>query len=175
MCNINKFLNAHIELMDFCMRCEKDGKKTCNQDVTKCDDLKVKLKRLYLEKLYPFHPCRKCLVRGSCAKENECGDYLFFAHSRLVADCELNYDVVFFSSDKCPIIRNHRLAITREYWNSNPDWEELIDFDFTKKYITEIKDSIYYSDLLDIAKKYCEYCTYAEYKMFERFFKYEFF
>lgn len=171
----NKFRDAHNELMDFCMKCEKDEKAKCDQDITECDDLKLKLNRLYFEKLYPFHPCRKCLVRATCLKEKECGDYLIYVHSRLVADCKFNFKIVFFSSDKYPILMAPRLEITRDYWNQNPGWEELIDFDFTKKYITEIKNSIHYSKLLNIAKEYREYCAFANYMGREKFFEEEFF
>ena len=135
----------------------------------------MKMKKLYYEKLYPFHPCGKCLVRSSCQGKVECEDYWFYYHSRHIANCELIDNVAFFTSDKNPFISGHRLAITREYINSDPRLKKIVDFDVTEKYITEMRNSTYYYKLLDTVKQYIEYCAYAEDNRGKKFFKDEFF
>jgi hypothetical protein len=37
-----------------------------------------------------------------------------------------------------------------------------VDLDVTEKYITEIKNSTIYYDLLDTVRQYLEYCAYVE-------------
>jgi hypothetical protein len=175
MNNHNKFQDAHSELMDFCMRCEKDKKAECGQDPTECDDLRRELRRLYFENLYPFHPCRECLVRPSCQGNGDCDDYWFYYHSRNIADCELTDNVAYFTSDRSPFIRGHRLSITEEYINSDPRLKKIIDFDVTAKYIAEMKSSAYYHELLETVRQYREYSAYVEENRGESSFKEEFF
>jgi hypothetical protein len=170
----NKFQAAHYELVEFCNKCHSIEKVTCDQINVECDKLNLKLKKLYYEKLYPFHPCGKCLVRPvGCG--NSCDEYWFYYHSRDIADCELKDNVAFFTSDRSPFIRGHRLAITREYINSDPRLKKIIDFDVTEKYIAEMKNSSYYFELLETVRLYLEYRDYVDENRGERSFIEEFF
>jgi hypothetical protein len=171
----NKFRAAHYELVGFCNKCQSDEKVTCDQINATCDKLNWRIKELYYEKLYPFHPCGMCLVRGSCQGKFSCDEYWFYYHSRDIANCELTDNVSFFTSDRSPFISGHRLAITREYINSDPRLKKIIDFDVTEKYITEMKNSVYFNQLLDTVRQYLEYCAFAESNRGQRFFKDEFF
>jgi hypothetical protein len=171
----NKFQAAHYELVEFCNECQSSEKDKCDQINVECDKLNSKLKELYYEKLYPFHPCGRCLVRVPCQGSGDCKDYWFYYHSRHTAECELTDNVAYYTSDKKPFISGHRLAITEEYINSDPRLKKIIDFDVTEKYITEMKNSFYYNHLLDTVRQYLEYCVYAEENRGQRFFKVEFF
>jgi len=170
----NKYKAAHDELMEFCEKCQSDEKATCDQLGVGCGNLDRRLKKLYYEKLYPFHPCAKCLVRPvGCG--NQCDDYWFYYHSRSIANCELIDNVTFFTSDRSPFISGHRLAITKEYINSDPRIKKIVDFDVTAKYTAEMKNSAYYCDLLDTVRQYLEYCDYAEDNRGETSFMEDFF
>ena len=171
----NKFQAAHYELVEFCNECKSSGKHTCDQIALECEKLGSKLKELYYEKLYPFHPCRKCLDCSSFQYPTKCDDYWFYNHSRYIASCELTDNVVYFTSDKSPFISGHKLAITREYINSDPRLKKIVDFDVTAHYITEIKSSEYYYNLLETVRQYLEYCNYVEDNQEEKTFFDEFF
>jgi hypothetical protein len=160
--DMNIFIAAHNELVGFCIKCQSSEKPTCDQVSATCDELNMKMKELYYEKLYPFHPCGKCLVRVPCQGRGDCKDYWFYYHSRDIADCELTNNVAYFTSDRSPFIRGHRLAITREYINSDTRLKKIVDFDVTAKYIAEMKNSSYYHDLLDTVRQYREYRDYVE-------------
>ena len=160
--NRNNFQMVHYELVEFCNKCQSSEKFTCDQINVECDKLSSKLKELYYEKLYPFHPCGRCLVRVPCQGSGDCKDYWFYYHSRDIADCELTDNVAYFTSDRSPFIRGHRLAITEDYINSDPRLKKIVDFDVTAKYITEMKNSAYYEELLETVRQYLEYCAYVE-------------
>ncbi|BBO76178.1 hypothetical protein DSCW_35950 [Desulfosarcina widdelii] len=172
----NKFMTAHDELVNFCRKCEKDGKKTCEWIGVGCKKFKGELERLYYEKLYPFHPCtEECLPLPACQRKRHCDEYWFFIHSRCTAENELKDLVSFYASDKSPLIGGPRLVITKEYINSDPRLKKEVDFDVTEKYITEMKSSAYYTELLDTVRQYQEYCDLADQFPDESFFNHEFY
>jgi hypothetical protein len=171
----NKFQAAHYELIEFCQKCQSSEKAICDPVNVECDKFNQRLKKLYYEELYPFHPCGKCLVRASCQGGNNCDEYWFYYHSRNIANCELIDNVTYFTSDRSPFISGHRLAITREYINSDPRLKKIVDFDVTEKYISEIKNSTIYNDLLDTVRQYLEYSAYVADNRGERSFAEGFF
>ena len=65
--------------------------------------------------------------------------------------------------------------ITKEYINSDLRLKKEVDFDVTEKYITEMKSSAYYTELLDTVRQYQEYCDLADQFPDESFFNREFY
>ena len=154
----NKFELVHNSLIEFCNKCSSDKKNDCEKYNKRCASYSIEYKNLYYSILYPFHPCRKCLTRAMCGIGREdCREYWHYYRVRLVADCEIKDNVVFFSKEKIQIITGHKDLITEEYIKSVEFFRNHVDLEVTKNYIDEIKNEPYYPEVLLTVRQYLVY------------------
>ena len=158
--NRNNFEIVHKELIDFCEECTLIKKANCSKYDEKCTEYSNRYDDLYYSTLYPFHPCKKCLAIGDCSisKPSECNTYWHFCRMRLVAECEIKNNVVYFSKEKLQMVCGPADLITEEYLKSNSFFRKAVDFRVTADYIAEIKREPIYSELLSTVRQYLEYC-----------------
>ena len=102
MRNNNKFWAAHNELMDLCKKCQSNGKAKCDQIGNRCNKFERKLAHLHYEKLYPFDPCKECLVRPRCS--SECEEYQRYFQVVQYTDIEVRGYSACFTKDNTPFI-----------------------------------------------------------------------
>jgi len=162
--NRNNFEIVHKELIEFCEECTLSKKANCSKYDEKCTEYSNRYDDLYYSTLYPFHPCKKCLAIGNCgsSKPSECNKYWHFCRMRLVAECEIKNNVVYFSKEKLQMVCGPADLITEEYLKSNSFFRKAVDFRVTADYIAEIKREPIYSELLSTVRQYLEYCLIHE-------------
>ena len=162
--NHNNFEIAHTEFIEFCEECTLSKKTDCSGYDEKCREFSYKFDELYYTTLYPFHPCKKCLPIGDCGRSKPCActAYWHFCRMRLVAECEIKNNVVFFSSEKIQMVCGPADLITEEYLKSNSFFRKAVDFQVTADYIAGIKSEPIYSELLSTVRQYLEYCSIHE-------------
>ena len=162
--NRNNFEIVHKELIEFCDKCTLSKKANCSKYDEKCTEYSNRYDDLYYSTLYPFHPCKKCLAIGDCSnsKPSECNTYWHFCRMRLVAECEIKNNVVYFSKEKLQMVCGPADLITEEYLKSNSFFRKAVDFRITADYIAEIKREPIYSELLSTVRRYLEYCLIHE-------------
>jgi len=175
--NRNNFEIVHKELIDFCEECTLSKKANCSKYDEKCTEYSNRYDDLYYSTLYPFHPCKKCLAIGNCgsSKPSECNKYWHFCRMRLVAECEIKNNVVYFSKEKLQMVCGPADLITEEYLKSNSFFRKAVDFRITADYIAEIKREPIYSELLSTVRQYLEYCLIHEQNSDETEFVEEFY
>jgi hypothetical protein len=81
---------------------------------------------------------------------------------RLVAECEIKNNVVFFSGEKIQVVSGPADLITEEYLKSVNFFRKTVDFQVTADYIAEIKSEPIYSEVLLTVRQYFEYCSIHE-------------
>lgn len=155
----NKFEMVHSKLIVYCEKCNLDKKKSCGLYNLNCTDFSRKFKNLYFNILYPFHPCKECPELGSCDTKEYCQDRYVYNHMRLVAECEIKNDAVYFSKHKIPVVAGPVDIITKEYLISVDYFRNNIDFEVTDEYTKRLKKEPFYADLLSTVRKYIEYCN----------------
>lgn len=162
--NRNNFEIVHKELIEFCEECTLSKKANCSKYDEKCTEYSNRYDDLYYSTLYPFHPCKKCPAIGNCgsSKPGECNAYWHFCRMRLIAECEIKNNVVFFSREKIQMVCGPADLITEEYLKSNSFFRKAVDFRVTADYIAEIKREPIYSELLSTVRQYLEYCLIHE-------------
>ncbi len=62
----NKFEIAHNDLKKFCRECKLNKKANCDMYDNKCEEYSKKLHEYYYTVLYPYHPCKDCVVEPMC-------------------------------------------------------------------------------------------------------------
>jgi hypothetical protein len=158
--NHNKFQITHNELVKFCGQCTLTKEVNCGGYDEKCREFSNKFDELYYTTLYPFHPCKECLaISSGSIKPCACSAYWHFCRMRLVAECEIKNNVVFFTGEKIQIVCGPADLITEEYLKSNSFFRKAVDFQVTAAYIAEIKSEPIYSELLSTVKQYLEYAA----------------
>ena len=162
--NRNSFEIAHKELIEFCEECTLSKKANCSKYAERCREFSYKFNELYYTTLYPFHPCKKCLAIGDCGSSKPCActSYWHFCRMRLVAECEIKNNVVFFSGEKIQMVCGPADLITKEYLKSDNFFGKAVDFQVTADYIAEIKSEPIYPELLSTVRQYIEYCSIHE-------------
>ena len=124
----NKFITAHNELIDLCNECRSKKDIQCQGFNGNCAIFTYKLKRLYYIRLYPFHPCKKCLVRPACDSKEGCPEYEKYDFMRTIADSEVGF------------------------------FRDKIDHEYEAKCILKIKRKPIYYNFLNDSWQYMEYC-----------------
>ena len=171
----NKFESVHNALIEFCNKCSSVKKNRCDRYDKRCVNYSIEYKELFYNILYPFHLCKECLVRPVCVGGQDCKKYWHYYRVRLVADCEIKDNVVFFSKEKIQMIVGHRDLITEEYIKSVEFFRNNVDFEITKNYIDEIKNEPYYPEVLLTVWQYLKYCRNHKDKKRRKNFIEEFF
>jgi hypothetical protein len=160
MKNNNKFWAAHNELMDLCKNCQSNEKAKCDQVGNRCNNFEGKLTHLHYEKLCPFDPCQKCLVRPRCS--SECEKYQRYFQVKQFVDNELRGHSTYYTKDKTPFITGPKHIISKEYLQSNEVYRKIIDFQFTESHIAAMKAEVFYPDLWNTLQQYREYVEYIK-------------
>ena len=104
--NHNKFETVHNYLIEFCDKCKLSKKANCILHDHKCSEFSKKYTEFYYNILYPFHPCKECLAMDDCisTKPCACDAYWHFCRMRLVAECEIKNNAVFFSRERIQMV-----------------------------------------------------------------------
>ena len=123
----NKFWVARNELMDLCKKCQSNEKAKCNQIVNRCNKFERKLNHLYYEKLCPFDPCRKCLVRPCCS--SECEEYQRYSEVKEVVDLEVRgYSTCFPKGNTSFIAAMKAEAIYPDLRDTLQQYREYVEY-----------------------------------------------
>jgi hypothetical protein len=154
----NKFWVAHIELAEFCDECQSDEKTECDQVDRRCNELERKRTRLTFERLFPFVPCRQCLVRPMC--DSECEEIKHFHKELKFVFNELRGHSTYYAKCKSPLIKGPKHLLVKQDSESEELYRSLTDFEFTQSDIANLEAKPYFTDLTDIV---CQYCEYREY------------
>ena len=157
--NHNKFETVHNYLIEFCDKCKLSKKANCILYDHKCSEFSEKYTEFYYNILYPFHPCKECLAIDDSisTKPCACNAYWHFCRMRLVAECEIKNNAVFFSRERIQMVCGPSDLITEEYLKSDSFFRNAVDFQVTADYIAEIKRDPIYSELLSTVRQYFEY------------------
>jgi len=160
----NKFETVHNQLIDFCDKCKLSKKANCILYDHKCSEFSEKYTEFYYNIMYPFHPCKECLAIDDCVsiKPCACTAYWHFCRMRLVAECEIKNNVVFFSGERIQMVCGPADLITEDYVKSNTFFSKAVDLQVTADYIAQIKSEPIYSELLSTVRQYFEYRSIHE-------------
>ncbi len=152
----NKFKKAHQYLEKYCKKCDSSFTGACLKNERPCE-FNPEKNTIYYENLYPFHPCKNCLVRSTCDDRKRCSDFNHYNNMESVAECELMEKLIYFTKNRIKLLESHPGLIKKENFLADDIHGDMIDVDFTKKYISEIKNDPDYEDILETERQYLEF------------------
>ena len=76
---------------------------------------------------------------------------------RVIAEREIEGCSIYFSKDRTPFISGPKELITDDYVKSDERLKKIVNLNFTKNIISEVKRESFCPDLLDTVRQYLEY------------------